>query len=117
MKKQERIDKMVQEIRGELDRIESMEEPLFDDYVIGSYSKEVYCVDRMYGDDVTVAVYMEIYETLPNIVDLRCSVSRRGRSSYTTSCIRGSVDNIEKGVTVLDKVILANIKQVSDIEF
>ena len=117
MKKQERIDKMVQEIHDDLDHVERMEEPLFDEYTDSTYTSHICCVDHMYGDDVIVDVYMILYELLPNTVELKCHVSRRNGRASMVSCIRGSKNNIEKGVAVLDKVILANIKQVSDIEF
>jgi hypothetical protein len=117
MNKQERIGKMVQEIHENLDRVERMEEPLFDEYTNSTYTDDIRCAYHMYGDDVYVNVSMELYEYLPNIVALRCTVSRRGGCGYTTSCIRGSKNNIEKGVEVLDKMIIANIKQVKDIEF
>lgn len=118
MKKQEHIDKMVQEIRSSLDCVKAMEVPLFDEYSIqGTYEEYICCAHHMYGDDVNVNVCMELYELLPNMVGLKCRVSRRDGCSYAVSCIRGSKNDIEKGVAVLDKMIIANIKQVSDIEF
>jgi hypothetical protein len=108
---------MVQEIRENLDRVERMEEPLFDEYFTGTYTKTICFASHMYGDDVYVAVSMELYESLPNIVGLRCTVNRWGVCGHTISCIRGSKNNIEKGVAILDKMIIANIKQIKDIDF
>jgi hypothetical protein len=114
MNKQKRIGKMVQEIRESLDRIKVVE-PLFDEYTSPIYSESIYSVEDMYGDDYIVTAYMELYEAFPNLIGLRCNVSRPGSFNYTTTSIRGSKNEIEKGVEVLDKMIIADIGKMSKI--